>query len=518
MIPYKRNMLCTYIRSVAVPTFAGVVLMILFFSTIMAAPLTAAAKGNATDLETLLGRLPTVKSRIIWTTGDGKKLPFDQWTPAMKSRISLFYQKLNAGETNLGMRLPTLDKIHANSGRAYFTADQAFDVYAAHVAHVLYVEANRLVPWSIASRPATELDVLLAGECYFSRIKPSASANYPADIQANLDFQETPENSALGELNGDPRIGYDFLAGKTSATHKRLIGKTKLETLVNLTFWMRDDLGHGELGKSNPNAATQRWLQNRLHAGAGVPYALANDGCHSASKLMVDLARSVNIPLLHVRSQETDAAQGHFFNRTHGGLVYNWGGREPRVLSHTDDIYANADDPCFPLDEQTGKLATPERAAQLYFDQRWASPQTLMKAGFAYKLERVFPEEGFGVSSAKKYEDRYDYGMMIGYWKNKGGSKLERIFSLAQQYVLYSKTLLGYACRHSGQQKFQSGQLTSNIKKWKGPYQDEDLPMLRPIKDYEERINAWLQAAGGCEKFKELSEQWKNSQGHDLMK
>jgi hypothetical protein len=226
---------------------------------------------------------------------------------------------------------------------------------------------------------------------------------------------------------------------------------------------------------------------------------------------MVDLARSANIPLLHVRSQETDSTSGHFFNRTHGGLVYNWGSREPRVLSHTDDIYANADDPCFPLDEKTGKLATPESAAQLYFDQRWTSPQTLIKAGFVYKLEHVFPEEGFGVSSAKKYEDRYDYGMMIGYWNNKGSSKLQRIFNLAQEYALYSKTLLGYACRHSGQ-------LTSNIKIWKGPYQDAELHMLRPMKDYEERMNAWLQVASGCEKFKELSEQWKNSQGHDLMR
>jgi hypothetical protein len=501
------------ILSVTAAIHVGVFLLILFFSAAIAAPLKAVASGNATDLETLLGRLPNVKSRIIWTTGDGKKLPFDQWNPVMKSRISLFYQKLNAGEKNLGIHLPTLDKIHANSGRAYFTADQAFDVYAAHVAHVLYVEANRLVPWSIASRSATELDVLLAGEHYFSRIKPSAATDYPVGIQANRDFKETPENDALGELNGDPRVGYDFLSGKTSITNKRLIGKTELETLINLTFWMRDNVGHGELGKSNPNAATQRWFQNRLHAGAGLPYALANNGCHSASKLMVDLARSVNIPLLHVRSQETDTTDGHFFNRTHGGLMYNWGGREPRVLSHTDDIYANSDDPCFPLDEQTGKLATPERAAQIYFDQRWASPQTLMKAGFAYKLERVFPEKGFGVSSRKTYEDRYDFGVMIGYWKNKGGSKLDQIFKFAQGYAVYSKTLLMLACKHS-----LVPQLTSNINVWRGPYQDAELHMVRPMKDYEERTASWLNAAGGCEKFKELSEQWKNSQGRDLMK
>ncbi len=469
---------------------------------------------TAADLEILLAGKPALKSRIVWVTGDGKRQLFDQWTPTMKSRIGEFYQKMMRAEKNLGMRLPALDKIDPRSGRAFFTADQAFDSYAASVAHVLFVEARRLVPWSIAARPAEELDALLASDSYVSRILPSANteANYPAGIKANRDFAETPENAALGELNGDPRIGFDFLSGKTSVSHKSLIGKNELETLAHLTVWLRDNVGHGDLENQISHSSAVRWLTDRLRAAPGLAYAVSNNGCHSASKLMVDLARSVNIPLLHVRAQENDRTDGHFFNRTHGGLVYGWGAPEPRVLWHTDEIYADSGEPSFPLDEQTGTLAEPERAAQMYFDQRWVSPSTLIKAGFAYKLERVYPEKGFGKSSAHEYEDRGDYGLMIGYWRNKGGSKLEEIFRLSQDYALCGETLMMLSCKN-----ILIPQLRSNIKAWKGPSSDGELHMLRPVKDYDERAKAWLNAVGGCRKFQDLYQQWQKNRGNNLL-
>jgi hypothetical protein len=113
-----------------------------------------------------------------------------------------------------------------------------------------------------------------------------------------------------------------------------------------------------------------RWLSDRLRAASGQQFAEANHGCHLASKLMVDLARSVNIPLLHVRSQQTGGTGANFFVRTHGGLAYGWGGREPRVRWHTDDIYANTGELPFPLDPSTSKPAAPDVAARQCFDQR----------------------------------------------------------------------------------------------------------------------------------------------------
>jgi len=148
---------------------------------------------------------------------------------------------------------------------------------------------------------------------------------------------------------------------------------------------------------------------------------------------MVDLARSVNIPLLHVRALDNELGDqpGDFFSRTHGGLIYGWGGpRQPRVLWHVDDIYASTCDDCFPIDPKTGNLAAPDVAAQMFFDEMWLTPPALIKAGFVYKLERVYPEKGFGHDGRGAYEDRIDYGMMCGYWKKQGKSDLGELFLL----------------------------------------------------------------------------------------
>jgi hypothetical protein len=99
---------------------------------------------------------------------------------------------------------------------------------------------------------------------------------------------------------------------------------------------------------------------------------------------------------------------------------------EALVLWHTDDIYANDGEPPFPLDPGTNKLAAPDVAARLYFKQRWVDPGTLVKAGFLYKLERVFPNQGLGVSARGIYEDRAEYGLTIGYWNRKGGQNSRR--------------------------------------------------------------------------------------------
>jgi len=241
------------------------------------------------------------------------------------------------------MRLPSPNNV-LPSGRAYFTADQAFDVYAAQVAHTIHVEVAHLVPWSIQSHPAAELDELLASSAYFARIGKSETTGYPAGIVPGRDFQEAPENDALGELNGDPRIGYDFLGGKNSSAHRKLIAETELETLVNLTEWLRENVSHGPMDDQKAHrVALQRWLDERLRAPKGGKTAIAVEGCHSSSKLMVDLARSVNIPLLHARALDNKllGQGGHFFNRTHGGLVYGWGGKQPRILWHTDEINAS---------------------------------------------------------------------------------------------------------------------------------------------------------------------------------
>ena len=467
------------------------------------------------SLRAWLNQSAVLKERIVWITGDGKELHYDQWPAAMKNRMDAFYRKLATGERDLGIRLPNAAKF--KTFKVFFTADEAFDMYAAHVAHVLYVEAKRLVPWSIQSRPAAELDQLLASGSYFARIIPSPAPNeYPAGIQANRDFQEAPENEDLAELIGDPRIGFDFLSGKTSSPHENLIAKTELETLVNLTVWLRDNVAHGPMDdKQLERVAGQHWLDERLHAFPGGKLAIAIQGCHSATKLMVDLARSVNIPLLSVRSLDGEKGDKacHFFSRTHGGLVYGWGGPTPRIVYHTDMIYARAGKICFPLDVRTGELLPAAQADQRYFDACWLSPAMLSKAGFVFHLERVVPEKGFGHTSRHKHEDRQDYGWMCGYWKKEGASNLAELYDVCMDYELCGLPWVEHCAKFPRARSF----LASLVKSHKGGFADDELPLALPIKDESERVAAVLKAAGGSEPFLKLAAEHKSKLGSNLL-
>jgi hypothetical protein len=137
----------------------------------------------------------------------------------------------------------------------------------------------------------------------------------------------------------------------------------------------------------------------------------------------------------------------------------------------------------------------------------------LTKAGFAYKLERIHPPKGFGANSAGVYEDRADYGMMIGYWKNRGGSHLESLFRLEQDYAFCGQTLLMLSCKN-----ILEAQLASNIKSYKGALSEREIPALHTLKEYDERAKAWLKAVGGCAKYEEMMKQWENNRGKNLLR
>ena len=47
---------------------------------------------NAADFEAWLTGHPEFKKHLVWVAGDGKRLPFDEWTAAQKGMIQQFYQ------------------------------------------------------------------------------------------------------------------------------------------------------------------------------------------------------------------------------------------------------------------------------------------------------------------------------------------------------------------------------------------------------------------------------------------
>ena len=96
----------------------------------------------------------------------------------------------------------------------YLTEDQAFAIYAAHVANAIYIEATHRVPWSILAVPHEELRILLASPSYFVRLFGDLQ-DRPPYIDPARAFT-LPERIIAGDgLVCDPRVGYRFLSGES---------------------------------------------------------------------------------------------------------------------------------------------------------------------------------------------------------------------------------------------------------------------------------------------------------------
>jgi hypothetical protein len=229
---------------------------------------------------------------------------------------------------------------------------------------------------------------------------------------------------------------------------------------------------------------------------------------------MVDLARSVNIPLLHVRAldnQLKDDTVGHYFSRTHGGLVFGRG-THPLVLWHTDDVYAQPGSLCYPVDTASGQLLDQAAADKKFFETHWTTPSVLQRAGFLFKLELVKPGEGYDLGTRGEYEDRYDFGMGIGYWNKKGASQLDSLYQ-----IVYEGELCGSNMVQMAASQIIETQLDLNIKEYLGDIDPKTLPLLKPVKAYGDAARAALSDLGGSEKFMAIDKKRDEERGSDLM-
>lgn len=425
----------------------------------------------AEDQRTISQRLDScrpLKRNIFWQEGNGKEVNFADWEPQKKRRLDELFQRLSRGEEDLGIRCPPLpDRMTRWSYlRVYAQAEEAFDVFAAHVAHVLYVEARGLVPWKIHMLPNDEIQQLLSSENYFSVIaappplRPDRleRLTYPEGIAASRDYQQRPQ-SLTPEAVCDPRVGFRFLQG-TSAEHpgqrENLIGATEEETLVNITRFFHNHVGHGRLndiGGTREEVAEHAYLVDRLRPSRDrVSYLVAPMGCHSAGILFRDLARSVNIPLVQTTMKQEDPTVANppdsFFGHAHTGLCWRWRQPGARCLPHVDNIYAM--DTFFPLSEEGQPILNDEEKFRLYFHTHWVSPVELTNKGMEIVLRSIFNRElpYFRFDEESPY---YNLGYYLGHWRlsdraatrlAEGGSPEPFEHDMFNKYDLYKDFLV----------------------------------------------------------------------------
>jgi hypothetical protein len=462
----------------------------------------------AGSLEQRLSQCWYLKEQIIWQTATGDRFAYDAWTEAQKGRINELFQRLLTDERDLGMRCPDparnmgLRRKPNGGVNMFLTAEEAFDIYAAHVAHILYLEATSRVPWSILALPPTELEEMLWSERYHSRILPSTLATssdpyYPAHIQPNRDFQLPYRNlftMGVG-LNCDPRVGYRFIRGETSTARRNMIGATEQETMENLTRWFADNVGHGGSPEdlTREHSLAYNYLRDRLRAEyrdfGYISYnmIIAVQGCHSASNLLHDLARSVNIPLLNIQTVDTRRF-------VHQGLAFRWGRPDPRILHHTDDIYANLLNSFFPI-RADGSRASEREATQLYFDVLWSPPGVLEAWGFRSTHDYwLVPARDAEI----RLDDAPDLGVFGGAWTN------ERDLN-----ALYLEKRYRLGTWHTFMRAYCNGTFEFEIRR-------EMSALSRPYEEFRDRAIA-IAAAYGCDTMVTADREYERRRGANVL-
>jgi hypothetical protein len=341
--------------------------------------------GEDGSLETRLEQCGWLRDNMIWETGTGERVSYPFWTAEQKSRLDELFQALERGTSDLGLSCPDMATRGRTLGTPYnvvLTAREAFDIYAAHVAHALHLEATAGVPWSLYSLPMPELAELLSSDRYHMRIIPSTLHSttepyYPIDIEPDRDFQLTFSARMVSgrALNCDPRVGYRFARGFTSTSGEDLVRATQEETLVRLSRWFAENVVHSitlsDLRLTPANKVQYGLLENRLKAqsreGDSSRMIVAPLGCQFSVNLLHDVARALNLPLLRIKTAETPTSL------VHQGLVFRWSRGGRRFLHHIDDLYANRMNLSFPL-RADGTEPSGDEAAQIFFDTLWSPP------------------------------------------------------------------------------------------------------------------------------------------------
>lgn len=449
---------------------------------------------------------PRLRRQMIWEKGNGERVSYDRWTLDQRRRFNAIFQKLMRGEKDLGLRCPdpiTRMSTGPRLTQIYLSEVEAFDVYAAHVAHALVVEIQSLVPWSILELPSTELRELFASYNYHSVI--SAPPDYPflpAEILPGRDF-ELPHRHVVGDgLQCDPRAGYEFIRGVRSSSGIDLLQGTPEETLVELSDWLAENVAHGGSEHTTKESIRKHaLLQDRLrsHLDSRDRRAVAAAGCHSASNLLHDLARSINIPLLVVTSYETPSisppASG-CNGPCHRGLAFRFGRRDARILWHVDDLYANQLAEFFPIKKLDGEppvaLSAPEKK-RLFFDLNWVPPMDLVPWGF--RLRGSVPEYA-------PFHHRVD--LNLGTWGRIGEM---RSYEWEKRFQFCNwGTFLSVAGDGVG------SMLDSDIATW-GP-----LRLLHTREDFVYRSLFCLSPYGGYSGVSDLNATWEAYRGHTVWK
>jgi hypothetical protein len=501
----------------------------------------AARRSASINLPEVLQACPALARQIVWTAGDGKQSVERAWPPAMRTRFLELFQLIETNASSLRLQCPTTSSVAANrpdSTWVYVAAQQAFEIYAAHVAHALYLEIKGTVPWSVRTMPAEEAAEIFSSDRYFARIVALNGMKYPAAIQPGRDFQLPVRAQPGGDaLVCDPRIGERFVRGETSTGHADLMGATDTDTLVRLVWWFQQNVHHDPPGKgpgglaySAPNTI-RMYLQTRLRVTPTPSMGrtlIAAYGCHSAANLLYDLAKSVNIPLLVGNMLSAPPKAGSAAALEHAGLAYHWMRPDALVLEHADDMYPADGAAPGVIGTATPLLPPGVDVPHNFFAAVWRSPQYWNAHHFHYGAKHgdayVPTTDMDGLFHlADRYGGLPHAGWQLGYWEQATPADVARHTStyffqsmFADSYATCSWTqVVKPFCSVPNATEAQFLAHAQSVRN-NFPARVPSPWPLTPA-DFYRRAAACVESVGGCAAAQTAVDQWTAAVGSNVL-
>ncbi|QQR81479.1 MAG: hypothetical protein IPJ69_05000 [Deltaproteobacteria bacterium] len=471
--------------------------------------------------DALNGDCNWIGRQLLWQLGNGEIVAYSEWDREKKNKLQDLYNRFRRYQRDLGVSCPQNANTviqRSNIQSNYISAQQAFDLYSAHIAWFLFTETNpEIIPWSLYQFTQTELAELLSSQNYFNIITSSmyTEEDYPERILPGRDYQFVSHRALMASVSCDPRNGYGFLVGtNTRASDRRnLIARSPSETLVNISYFAHQHFTHGNLSDANNDIRNHYFtLSDRLRNTEGVGI-VQYGGCHSATSLIYDLAKSIKIPLKVIFTYQLPTnGDGSLPSEVssrersyHEGLVFNWSNVSTvRVLPHTDLTYANFT-PFFPGSLSSASAASQEEKKRSLFNNIWLTPESARRRGFQYLPHLPAITVGL-VPLLQSMADRPSLGVMGGYWLRGcvDGAEgcLENVFIQERGYNLcsWNDYVRFYCLYHDLSVEFYTRFLRESYID-PAPF---SIPGLLNVEQRIERAQMCVMANGGCNNIRDI--------------
>ncbi len=177
--------------------------------------------------------------------------------------------------------------------KIYVTQEEAHEIYAAHLAHSLWLEKNQIVPWSLQEYSQEQLKEIVRPQAFF---------------YSWSDQQEIYASSLL--LNHSPRESFSIAAQAESFSDQKT-------AIIEIVKQLRS-YKHGTLHIDPREITTLKEMSEEK---------ISRHGCHTTSLFLVQAAKSLNIPGRYIIG------------------YYAEGGHRSAIFEFTDQVLAHGDDP-----------------------------------------------------------------------------------------------------------------------------------------------------------------------------